>query len=844
MLRARWALFRSLNLGAIASHRLRTALSVAGIALGVMLVLSSLVFNASLTGSYAGMERDLLGATAIEVTAIGSGTFDASLVDRARAVPGVAVAAPLLIDRAEVRGTHGRSEVLAVSFDDQLQKLAPPLVRTHPLRKPSDSAGLVTTRRLLDDVGTAPDGTVQVVAYGLVTPFLVTATEDADVATDLYGGSFVAVPLLLGQRVFRERERVSSILVRTTATGGRLEALRRRLQDALGAGVRVIYPRQNLQELERSSEQIRALSIFLSTLSLLISGYLMFNTMTMTVFERRRELATLLVLGDGRGRIVRRLLAEAALVGLAGTLVGLPLGWLFGELVSGTTPQYLQDAYGFRPHTMVSPELVAAAAGAGIGVALVGALVPALTILRLPPVEALRPQPLGERPTSWRGAVSLLAAGLVLASAGGLGVLLVPQAAPVLLALLVLGAALAAPALFGSMVRLLSQALMRPWLGRGQGIACVVGAGLAQGRARTVATISTATFSLAVVVATGMLTTGIQGTVARYASKYANLGLVVSASADPYYSLPSDEALGPRIAALPSVAAVYPHRDTFITWEQRRTLLVGLSPDEVRLLDLDIDSGRTGPAIAGLASGGMLISAQTARQDRLRTGDRVTLATPVGDRTFPVAGVVEFWSWPEGALLVSDAAFVDDFLESQVNSFDVRLAPGATAGDGIRDIRRLAPGFTITTGADVTQAVLDQESALFAPFFNIRNVLVAVAILAVFNSMVIAVLQRTAELGVLRAIGLRSSQLAGAFVLEATGLVAIALVVGTAFGLVIYAVGIPLIAASTGLTVLWEITLGPPLLAAAAAAVIAALGSVYPALMAGRLPILDALVYE
>jgi putative ABC transport system permease protein len=840
VLRAQWVLFCSLSLGAIASHRLRTALSAAGIALGVMLVLSALLFDTSLTGSFADMEQDLLGSTAIEVTAVGSGTFDAALVDRARGVPGVAVAAPLLINRAEARGPRGRMEVLAISFDDQLRQFAPPLQRTHTLRKPADSASVIATQRLLDGVGMAGDGTIRIVAYGVETPFVVTATVAADVAKDLYGGSFVALPLRLGQRIFRERDRISSIAVRTSATGDGLEALRRRLQDALGAGVRVIYPRQNLQELERSSEQIRSLSVFLSTLTLLISGYLMFNTMTMTVFERRRELATMLVLGDRRQRVVRRLLVEAILVGLGGVVVGLPLGWLFGSLVSGTTPQYLQDAYGYRPHTVLSPWLVAAAAGAGLGTALLGALVPALTILRLPPVDALRPQPPGERPTSRRGTTASLAAGLALASAGGMGVWLAPQAAPLLLALIVLGAALAAPALFGSMLRLLSRALMLPGLGRAQGIACVVGAGLAQGRGRSVATISAATLSLAVVVATGMLTTGIQGTVARYASKYQHLDLVVSASGDPYYSLPSDEALGARLSALPSVAAVYPHRDTFITWADRRTLLVGLSPDEVRLLDLDLDSG----SVTGMAAGGVLISAQTARREHLGVGDVVTLHTPTGDRAYPVAGVVEFWSWPEGAFVVSDTSFVDDFQQSRVNSFDIRLAPGIAAGQATRDVRKVAPGFTITTGAEVTQQVLAQESALFAPFFNLGNVLVAVAVLAVFNSMVIAVLQRTAELGVLRAIGLRSSQLGTVLVLEATGMVAIALAVGTGFGIVIYTMGIPLIAASTGLTVLWEVTPGPLLLAAAAAAVIAALGSVYPARMASRLPVLEALVYE
>jgi putative ABC transport system permease protein len=844
VLPAQWAVFRALNLGAMAAHRLRTGLSVAGIALGVMLVFSALLFNESLTGSFADMERDLLGTSSIEVTAIGSGAFDAALVDRARALPGVAAAAPLLVNRAEVRGAHGRTEVLAVSYDDQLQRVAPPLKRTRALRKLSESAAVITTQRLLDDVGMAPDGTIRVVAYGVETPFAVVAVEGADVANQLYGGAFVGLPLQFGQRIFGEREMVSAILIRSPEVGDRLEELRRRLQDALGGGVRVIYPGQDLQELERSSEQIRALSVLLSTLTLLVSGYLMFNTLTMTVHERRRELATMLALGDRRHRVVLRLLVESMLIAVGGVLIGLPLGWAFGQYLSGTTPQYLQDAYGYRAQEAVSVWLVAAAAGAGLGTALLGALVPALTILRLPPVEGLRRRPPGERPSSrWAGAASLTA-GLALASASGLGVRVAPDAAPLLLALITAGAALAAPAVFGSMLRLLSAALMRPSLGRGQGIASVVGAGLAQGRGRTVATISAATFALAMVVAAGTLTTGVQGTVGRFASKFRNVDLVVSASADPYSSLLSDQALGPRIAALPSVAAVHPHRSTFISWGGRRLLLVGLRPEEVRLLDLDFEGGPPAAALSGLAIGGMLISAQNAHRDHLAVGDRVTLRTPVGERAYPVAGVVDYWSWPEGAFMLSDTRYVDDFQQARVNAFDVQLVPGASAADAVREIRQLAPGFSITTGSDATRTVLDQESALFVPFFNIRNLLVVVAVLAVFNSMLIAVLQRTAELGVLRAIGLRPSQLGPALVLEAAGMVGIALAVGTAFGVLLYRIGIPLLAASTGLIVRWEITPGPLLLAVAAAACIAVLGSVYPARMASRLPVLEALAYE
>jgi putative ABC transport system permease protein len=843
-LAAHWVLFRSLNVGAITAHRLRTGLSVAGIALGVMLVFSALLFNGSLTDSFAETERDVRGAASIEVAAIGSGAFDAALVDRARGVPGVTVAAPLLVDRAEVRGPRGRAEVLAVSYDDQLRKLAPDLEQTRAVRDLPESAGVIVTRQLLDSVGLAADGTIRVVAYGVETPFAVVAVTSADVANHLYGGSFVGLPLRFGQRIFRERQEVSSILIRTPETGERLEALRRRLQDALGTGVRVIYPEQDVQELERSSEQVRAISVLFSTLTLLISAYLMFNTVTMTVHERRRELATLLVLGDRRHRVVLRLLTESALIGAAGVVVGLPLGWALGQYLSGTAPPYLQDAYGYRPYGVVSAWLVAAAAGAGIGTAVVGALMPILTVLRLPPVEGLRRLPQGERPTSRWAPAAFLAVGLAFAAAGAAGVGLAPQAAPLVLALVTTGGALAAPAAFASMLRLLSSGLMRPWLGRGTAVASVVGANLAEGRGRTVATISAATFSLAMVVAVGTLTTGVQDTVARYASKFRNLDLVVTASADPYASLLSDQALGPRIATVPSVAAVYPHRNTFISWGGRRVLLVGMMPDEVRQLDLDFDSGARAAALSGMAAGGMLISAQNARLDHLRPGDPVTLHTPAGDRTYQVAGVVEYWSWPEGAFIVSDTTFVSDFQEAQVNAFDVRLAAGASVSQAERDIRRLAPGVTVTTGADATQTVLDQESALFAPFFDIRNVLVAVAILAVFNSMMIAALQRTSEVGVLRAIGLRPDQLGRVFVLEAVGMLAIALAVGTAFGIVLYRIGIPLIAGSTGLTVRWEITPGPLLLAAGAAAGIAFLGSVYPAHMASRLSLLEALAYE
>lgn len=837
-------LFASVNLASIRAHPLRSGLSGAAIALGVMLVFASLLYDASLTGSFADMTRDLTGTASLEVSSAGGAPLDSSLVDRVRAVAGVRIAAPLLITPTHVRGPDGERQIVAIAFDGELDKLGPSMRQVRTVRPLSESEGIVVTPQLLQETGEAVDGTLRIVVNDIETPLVIEALEQGGVAAELNGGQFIGLPLSIAQRIFDERGQISTILVGTGPSApSQVDDIERRLQSLLGDSIRVSSPADRVRELDQSSAQVRYAAAFFSALALLISAYLMFTTVTMMVLERRHELAMLLVLGDRRHRVLLRLLAEAALIGVGGIAVGLPLGWAISHLLFGA-PRYLQDAYGFRAQAIVPWWTIAAAAGAGLGTALLGALQPVLTLLGLPPVEALRRQPLVDAGRAPRRRTGMLAAGIMLLVVGALGSALAPDLALLLICVLFAGGALAAPAGFDLLLRLFARPLMAPRWRRGQAIMSIVGASLPQGRGRSVATISAAALALAMVVTVGTLTTGVQSTIDRYGSKYTPVDLLATAGDDTYYSIPFDERLVSQASSLPGVAAAYPYRSTFVDWQDHHVLVSGWNVDELQLLNFDFDSGAPASAVDSLRRDGVLVSSSLARREHLVVGQTISVPTAVGGRTRRVAGVVEYWSWPEGAILVGDGAFVRDYRQSSVNAIELRISPGADRAAVARGLRRLAPGLIVQDGGTLRAQIVTGESALFTPFFRIRDVMVVVGVLAVFNTMLIAALQRTAELGVLRAIGAVAAQVAAVFVLEAAAMVVIALVVGVGFGILVYRLSIPLLEAISGLSVPWLITPGPVLVALGAAAMIWAAGSAYPARLASRRDVLDALAHE
>lgn len=845
-MRARLLLFVVVNVASLVGHGLRTALSVVGVAAGTTMVAAVLILSGSLDTSYGDTITATGGGADLEVTTPASAGVPADLADRVSGIPGVRVAAPVLQQWATVRGAGGQQAVQVLGIDARFGAVAGSLAAKTRLVPARPAAGAAAPASLLAALGTRRGQSLTLLAGSAPVALPVTAQIEG-AGSGVFNGRFILLPLDLAQAVLGHPGRISSVeVVATDHAAGAVANLRRSLGAAVGPGLQVVTPSSVQAQLQATTQPLLASTSFFALLTLLVGAYLVYNTAAITAVERRREAAILLVVGEGRRSLLLRTVGEAAVIGVAGVACGLVAGVLLGQRLADSVPHFIEDAYGFvaKPQVPLAVLFVAALAGlvAAVGAALLGTA----AVLRLPLAEALRPDAPGEPRGGPRRRAWVPLVGLALVGGGFAGSLLAPDGGLAFALLTLAGAVLAAPAALTAAVRLAAALLVRIGARVAAGVGVLTGAALVQGPGRAARTAGTVTFALALVMAVSALTGNVGQSIDRFLAGFS-FDLYVSASDSEYFTAPLDPAVVPAVAGLPGVEKVYPLRSLFVPWRSGRVWLIGDDPAEPSAVPLTYVEGSAAAAAAGYRGDGVVVSTQIARLDGVHVGDSITLDTPIGPRAFRVTGVIADWSYPQGVLAIGNDAFARDFLHPEVNELELGLRPGADPAAVRRAVERaLGDRFplVVKTAAQVRQTANDDLSATFAPLLQMRDVVAVAAVLAMFNAMLVAVLQRRREIGVLHAIGALRSELSASVVLEAFVVAQVALLAGTALGTLIHFLGVQYTVSTTGSPLSWSFQ-APGVGVAAGASLLAALaGSAYPAVQAARLPVLEAIRYE
>jgi putative ABC transport system permease protein len=843
-MRSSLLLFRVLNLGHLAAHRFRAVLSLAGIALGVTMVFGILILNGSVTSSYKRSNQALQGVAQLEVTTNGTAGLDEKLVERIRSASGVRVAAPLLIEPTRLEGPATAMQVTAIGFDESLRGLSGILTPDHVVEV-RPGPGAIVPQRLLDRLGATTDTGLRVTHLDRATPVSVNGIVAAHLGEKLNGGRFVGLPLPLAQQALDQPERITTILIDAAdRSPGAVLTLRQRLIGLVGPGTLVEPLSLRLDQFHNSMGTVQNLSAFVSLVALLVGGYLIFNTMSMAAVERRREAAILLAVGESPVRLIARFVAEAGVLGLAGSLIGFAGGFGLGRFLVQSAPRYLEDAYGFRTSMVVSPVAVIAAVAAGLGVTVLATLLPALAFRRVPPAEAVRPWSPGQVHPNRRVQGAALAAGLGLVVVGLLGARAFPSAAMMFIAILFAGATLAAPALFSGGITLLAKGLLCTQSARWAALTRLAGSNLLRNPGRVVATVSACAFALAMVVAIGGQINTVEGPAHDFADRFKNFDLYVAATDDSYTSVPLPPSAIDAVRAEPGISAVYPSRSTFITWRDRRIYLTGNDPDATRKLNFAFHSGDPAAAVTSMRTDGLLVSTQIAQNTGVTVGDHVTLFMPAGPRTFEVTGVIEELSWPEGSMVIGNQAFSRYLPAQGIGQLLVSVGAGVDPVEVKARLLQRVPNLFVRTGDELATNVAAQQAAQIQPFVQVRNAAVLVLVLSVLNSLFIAVLSRLREIGIQHAIGTTSREIGGTVFLEATAMLVVALVAGAILGVVLHMLGTEFLTETTGLPLRWSLEPRSLLGGALAALLAVVLGSLYPAWLAARVPALEAIRYE
>lgn len=771
-------------LGSLVRRRMATLFSLAAIVLGVALGMAVQAVHEAALSEFGRGLRTLAGQADLQVLGPRGG-FDEALYPMLAAAPEVADASPVVEIDARLAG---REESLNIQGVDlfSLARVTPRL-----LPRAADEGEREGERfgALADDALFLSEGARK--ALGVKAGEVLQLQAGADrlalrVVGDLPGlddGRRLAVMDIAGaQWHFGRLGRLSRIDLRLR-DGVAPDAARAALQARLPAGVVVTQPKSAEDEAANLSRAYRVNLTLLAAIALLTGGFLVFSAQALSVVRRRTEFAFLRAVGLARRTLFGWLLAEGAVVGLLGGVLGVALGhalaWgalalLGGDLGAG----YFS---GLSPQLQFQPGVSALYVVLGGLAGLAGAWMPAREAATVSPARALKAgdeASIGGGVGHPRLGLSVLAASLpacLIPPWEGL-----PLGGYLAVACLLAGGVLLLPVLAASLARLLpsggpvSARLAAARLSAAPGHAVVAAAGVLT--------------SVALAVAMAIMVASFRDSVDQWLGQILPADLYVRAGRASG-SGHLDEALQGRIAALPGVGRV-----DFIRHDTLRLLIAGQPPVALVARPVAAD-GSDLPLVAGASAAGTLprIWISEALQDIQRWNPGQQVSLPLAGRSIPVvvAGVWRDYARQTGAVMIDLADYRRLTGDRLANDGAVHLTAGARADDVADALAGLAgPGaLEIARPGEIRAISLRIFDRTFAVTYLLEAVAVVIGLAGVAASFAALAAARRREFGMLRHLGLTRRQVAAMLAREgalAAGVGVLGgMLVGGAIGLVL-----------------------------------------------------------
>jgi len=530
-----------------------------------------------------------------------------------------------------------------------------------------------------------------------------------------------------------------------------------RLEAALPEGARVLPAAGRTRATAEMSAAFMTNLTAMSLLALLVGLFLIFNSVSFSVLQRRALIGILRALGITRGQVFGLILAESLVLGAIAALLGVAMGIWLGEQLLVLVSRSINDLY-FRVNvTDVSVDSLSIAKGlvAGIGASLVAAAAPALEATSYAPRLALTRSALEKRArrslpyVTIAGLVSMLIATAVLALSGRD---LVAGLAAVFL--LILGFSLCVP----QVVRLAS-ALLAPAAQRLGGTpARMAVAGIGASLSRT----GVAIVALAVAVSATIGVSVMVGSFRASVGDWLEQTLQADLYAGPQHGS-MDPALIEAISSMPGVEAVSTRRRAWIEDASGRTQLIAIrmAPGSYAGTEiLDADPDEVWPAWENRDV--VLVSEPYAYHNEVSAGDRITLPTDSGPRDFEVAASFQSYDINSSAVLISRGNYDRYFADDRVDSLGLYLADSSDPDEIIEKIlqnSKLKQELRVTSNTKIRDLSLD----IFDQTFVITDVLywlaIGVAFIGILGAMLALQLERAREFALLRALGMTPRQI-------------------------------------------------------------------------------------
>jgi putative ABC transport system permease protein len=818
-----------LNIRELRTHWGRALASVAVVAVSAALLVAVLGVSGSITGSIDRLATSIGGDADLEVSGITEDGVDESLTTTVSQVANVTAAVPMV----RMRTTADSQQALLIGLGQNASELHSDLQTA--IKNELDAGSPVTGGSnpviVGAGLGLAKGQEFQVAS----TKVTAVAVVDGPAARRLNDAHFVIAPLALAQEISGRMGRVDSILLFTTPDvdpGG----VRTAVTAAIDGRAVVATPSFRAAQASSSFAILQAMTLLAASVSLVVSAFLSYNAMSIAIAQRRPSISTMRALGGRRRTIVSDMLGESALLGFIGGVVGSVCGVVIGRLAIDRLPSTLVQSLDARIEYVLAPYVVPLAVAACVVASVTASALAARQVHHVAPIEALAPNGAS---TSTSGSMRLRIA------AGVAAVILL--AATIFIITGDLGQiAIASIALAFVGGSLLCFAFSGPIIGAAAAVARMFGAAGTLAAATIerapqrmwVAMMTVLTAVVTTVAVTGATSNAVDSTVASFSS-VAQADVWVSSAPPQDYStklLPLDTES--KVLAVPGVDRVVPDQMAFATVGETRVMLLGVAPGSNRNIYRSMSARDRDRLLAG---DGVALSRDLGRAMGVSAGDDIVMQTPSGQRRVQVLELVPYFSGLTGTIAMNLESVQNWFLRPGASDLEIHVKPGTDLQAVRAAIRNtVAEDSFVFSGAEALAGVRSALTQVTAVIAIIGWIVVAVSAITLLNTLMLSVLDRRREIGVLRAIGSTRRFTLKAILAEAAGIGVVGGTLGLILGSAIqYLISIAMTNVLS-IDVEWEAN--PMMFVVGfAAVVICLLGAVPPAMRAARLNIVEAI---
>ncbi len=844
-----------LSLRRLRRRPLQTILLIVGVAIGVSMMVSIDLANGAAQRAFELSTDAVTGRTTHRIVASSGDTLDETVYRNLRRELGYAPAAPV-VEGYGLAPELGNQPLRLVGIDP----FAEPPFRSYFEGSGQDGfAGLIPfltepgaiiiAQELADKHGVQLGDELIVNLSGRPYPVRITGLlQPADETTSQALSNLIFADISTAQEMLGMVGQLSHIdLIVENASD--LEAL----QSFLPPGTLLETAASQQNAIRQMTAAFELNLSALSLLALVVGMFLIYNTVTFSVVQRRPLFGILRCIGVTGGQLFRLILAEAVVLSLIGAILGVGLGIVLGRGMVGLITQTINDFYFVVNVQSVDIPLWTVLKGIVIGVAaaVFSALVPALEAARTTPQSTLQRSALESRvqrvlPWLWLVWALLTAlgifllwvrAGLIITFAGLFAILIAAAfLTPPLTALLMRAVTPIGHRLLGVLGRLAPRDIIRSL-------------------SRTSVAIAALMTAVSVVVGVSIMIGSFRSTVVQWLDQTLQADIYISPptfTANRVSGVLAPEVIA-EIRAWPGVETIVTSigTDVFVPALERQVHLVAVDGDvsQGNRPYSWIEEGVADPWQELSAGEGVVVSEALVLKEGLAIPPApITLETPAGPRTFPVLAIFYDYTSDQGTIFMDNDLYRDMWDDASIASMGLFMQPGASTEEAVDALQEHFQGrqdVLIQSNANLRQGSLEVFDRTFAITSALRLLAVVVAFIGVLSALMSLQLEKARELGVLRATGMTIRQLWSLTLLE-TGLMGataglLAVPVGYILAwILIYVINVR----SFGWTLQMQLDPAYFLQAFLVAVGAALLAGIYPSLRLGRMVVATAVREE